>query len=235
MNKRISIVIGNKQLESDFESTNVNREFFYTLFDNEAYLYHIKHTEVDSYIIFTQNLLQINVEKVVENIVYLNPMVSILIIHQESWSTNNLRNYNNLFVLTQVEELTSHLNEIQQNHRKYNRVEWPVKTKMFNNRNPEKQYKGNILSLSAGGCFIPINGDFLVNDSLEMTISFKDFDFYCIGFIVRTVPAGIAIEFREITPQTKDCIKRIINDRILGNLMKKIDPEQGEGIENIGA
>ena len=67
-----------------------------------------------------------------------------------------------------------------------------------------------------------------------MTFHFRDFDFYSEGTIVRLkkhnkhTAKGIAVKFDKVSPQTQKCIKEIINEKILAELMETLKPEYDE-------
>ena len=124
------------------------------------------------------------------------------------------------------------MKNLPKTHRNTNRVEWPVKVVFRGQETEGKRFLGNILSISSGGCFIRTSESMGQNTLLTMTIKFQEFDLFTEGKIVRHSggstyqPEGLAVQFLRTSPQTKICIQRIIDEKILGELMQKLNPEQ---------
>jgi Tfp pilus assembly protein PilZ len=138
----------------------------------------------------------------------------------------------NITFVREDDEIADAVKNIPEVHRDANRVEWPVKIIFRNPKDAAKQYNANVLSLSSGGCFIRTDVKLTEGEPLVMTIQFKEFDFFTEGVVVRRIvsggfqPEGLAIKFERTSPQTKSCIQNIINEKLLSELMQKLNPKE---------
>ncbi len=222
INTRIALEIKRKRalFPADSEST--------------AHLYHIENPEVDSYIIYSDRFSLNTIHTLIEHVHYLNSIITIVLCHSGNLERSDFKTEKNLVLIENEDELPSILNDIPDIQRNSNRTEWPVKVKYWKTSTPAEKHKANVLSISSGGCFIRTSEPTSMNESLLMLISFKEFDFYTEGTVVRTnrsgmfQPDGIAVQFRNTSPQTKHCIQQIIDERILSDLMSKLNPDSGK-------
>jgi len=209
---------------------NSSRVFYRAESQKDAYLYHIEHVNVDSYIIDPAGMTVEQLKSIVEHIQYLNAIITILIYKPALELPGNLLNEKYIRIIKTDDEISHHLKEISKVNRDSNRVQWPLMSNTgFPDNKKESLKTAKVLSLSSSGCFvgtdplIPLNkGDFLA-----MIFSFNDFDFYSDANVVRVSreaekTKGIAVEFQNVSKQTQKCIGEIIDEKILSQIMDAI-------------
>ncbi|MBI9102436.1 MAG: PilZ domain-containing protein [Spirochaetales bacterium] len=210
-----------------------DRYFFQASTEPDAHLYHIEHPEVDSYIIFSTHFTPDSISSMIEHVHYLNSIISIIIIDTGSLNKSDFINKKNIFLCSNLKDLPKTLTSLPETQRDSNRIEWPVKVIFWKQDEEKGKTIGNILSISSSGCFIRSDKIFAQESLLLMTVKFKDFDLFTEGKVVRLgtrgsfQPEGLAVQFLRTSPQTKKCIQSIIDEKILGDLMNKLNPDQG--------
>ena len=232
---RTTIVIGEKDNSSSLAEKTRGRYFFFTKSEPEAHLFHIEHPEVDSYLIYSHNMSLSFIKSLVEHVHYLNSIITIIIIHDGNVQRSDFENKERLVFTKDAEDVYSMLATLPTNQRNSNRIEWPVKVKFWPENDDKNKTIGNVLSISSGGCFIRTNKQFDQSSHLIMLIRFKEFDFFTEGKVVRIArgddykPEGLAVQFLSTSPQTQKCIQSIINERLLNELMEKLNPDKNKG------
>lgn len=232
---KATIVFGTEPEKALVKKMAKKRTVFIAPTEREAHLYHIEHPEVDSYLIFPQSLSLPMVKSFIQHIHFLNALITVIIFHNGSSRVEALQSEPNVHLINREEDILPLLLEIPEIQRDRNRIQWPVRAQFWAPAKSEEKHWGIILSLSSSGCFIRTekSKEVDIEDELYMTIHFNDFDFFSEGVIVRRggsdakMPAGLAVKFQNTSPQTQRYIQNIIDEKILGELMQKLDPEEG--------
>lgn len=196
----------------------------------EVYMYHIDHVDVDSYIIDPKGLTLGQVQSMVEHVRYLNAIITIMIYKPEFDLPSALLNKKYIKIVTNDRDIPKNFKEISTVNRDSNRVQWPLHVEYWKQDNKEEtRKKAKVLSLSSSGCFIQTDPRPSMNagDQLAMTFNFNNFDFYSKGSLVRISnqpeeKQGIAVEFKEVSVQTRKYIREIIDEKILAQIMDTI-------------
>ena len=200
----------------------------------EAFLFHIENSDVDSYIISPNDKSVEELQTMIDHIHYLNALITIFIFKPDPSIRNYFSDKQHIHVVDKETEIIKTLEKLQPIQRDTNRVQWPLKVQYWKQDDPGMvKHWGIVLSLSSSGCFISTERKLVLekNDPVAMTFHFKDFDFYSEGSIVRIKIRGgvriegIAIGFHDVSPQTKNCIQEIINEKLLGELMETLKPD----------
>lgn len=232
---RESIVLGYKQREDLFFSLANERNFYFADSEEKAYLHHLEHSDVDSYLLDTSLGNEKTLAAVIDRIQYLNSMVHVILFVKEDWDYPSLSKRSGVLVLSDPQKIQDCLKELPLNKRKYNRIEWPVEVRFRSMEKHRSKGSGNLLSISSGGCFVRTDLEFLKGDILELIILFKDFNFQAQGEIVRvqntgdTEHRGLALQFQDVSPQTCQCIQAIIDEKILNSIMGRMTSSSMEG------
>jgi PilZ domain len=211
-------------------SLSMNRSFYKAETQKEAYMYHIEHVNVDSYIVNPTGMNAGQLKSIVEHIQYLNAIITIIIFKPAFELPSGLLNKKNIKIAGNDDEILEFLKEINQILRDSNRVQWPLNVEYWIPDNKKGSLKkARVLSLSSSGCFIGTDPllPLKKGESLSMIFSFKDFDFYSDGNVVRVssetdATKGIAVEFKDVSSQTQKCIGEIIDEKILSQIMDAI-------------
>ncbi len=221
-------------LESErrvFENIKNRRKMFFTDNQKDAFMYHIDHVNVDSYIINPSGMNTGKVKSMIEQIKYLNALITIIIYKPTFEFPSQFTNDRNVILIKSGHEIPSHLNEISNINRNSNRVHWPLQVNYWKPENREMTLKkAKVLSVSSSGCFIGTNTQqvYKTDDPVSIIFTFKGFDFYSDGTVVRlegteTSTTGMAIAFKEVSHQTQAFITKIIDEKILSDIMKTIE------------
>ena len=225
-----TIVYNMKIANSVFKKQNMNRSFYKAETQKDAYMYHIEHVNVDSYIIDPVGMTTDQLQSIIEHIQYLNAIITIIIYNPKLKLTAALQDGKCIKIVKTDDEISQHLQEISKINRDSNRVQWPLNVEYWIPENKNDSLKNaRVLSLSASGCFIGSDPDrpLKKGDLLAMIFSFNDFDFYSDAKIVRISnepgrTRGIAVEFKDVSHQTQKCIGEIIDEKILFQIMDAI-------------
>lgn len=232
---RETIVIGHKQREEIFFSLGNERNFYFADSEKSAYLHHLENPDVDSYLLDFSLGDEAILASIIERIHYLNALVNVLISVKKEGMYRRLEKLPSVRVLSDPQHILDHFKDLPVNKRKYNRVYWPVEVRFKTVEKPRQRGKGNLLSISSGGCFVRTDEIFEKEALLELYIFFKDFNFQTQGKVVRLQSGGapdqqgIALEFQGVSLQTSRCIQSIIDERILNSIMKKMSVGKLEG------
>ncbi len=206
------------------------RIFFEASSQKAAYIYHIDHVNVDSYIIDHSELSAEEMRSTIEHIRYLNAIITIILYRPVSDLPLYLLNDKYIKTAIDDSEISQCLKEISTVSRDSNRVHWPLNVEYWLPEDKKGTIeKAKVLSLSSSGCFIktaPLPPH-KMGDDLAMVFNFNSFDFYSDGNIVRVSNKsdenqGIAVEFKEVSKQTQRCIGDIIDEKILTEIMDTI-------------
>ncbi len=230
---KCTIVINRKRKEGLIQVNREERELYFADSESDAFIYHIEHPAADSYMVYSQGLSPSEIRLIIQHIHYLDPMIPVLIVGAAAFDSSEFRNNKNIYLVEKNQEISAVLKDLPENHRSGNRAEWPVNVDYSIQKEPGIKHGGIILSISSTGCFartknVPENGE-----TLELTIRFRDFNFFTEGVVVRInmgknlQPDGFAAEFHNTSLQTKKCIQDIINEKILSGLMDKLNPDEG--------
>ena len=221
-------IVYNKKIQEDF----VNRIIFQTNSQKEAYLYHLEHSNVDSYIINTDGMEPDEIKSMIEHIRYLNAIITILLFKPEKIVRELAAGIEAIQIIESEENIPESLHLLSNINRDSNRVQWPLQEDYWKPGTKDETLKrGSVLSISSSGCFIKTIPalPFEIDDPATMVFSFKFFDFYSEGIIVRLqkktdgTVEGMAIKFKEVSPQTKKCIQEIINEKLLSEIMNTMN------------
>lgn len=224
-----TIVLGSTGNEIFARYQNADRLFYYVKDTHEGILYHLDNPEVDSYIIISSAFTPSALNSAIQHIHYLNTLITIII-----WGNEERKKPDspNIHLATEDTDISGLLEDIPQCQRGSNRIEWPLRVEI---RTPKKNYTINssALSISSGGCFIMLKeAGFVSGDEVTLTFHFKGFNFFAEGHVVRTVqnkiPAGVAVQFQKVSPQTQKCIQEIINEKLLAELMHSVKSVQSD-------
>ena len=232
---RTTIVIGEENSTKGYTNATENRHFYYAGSEAEGHLYHIEHPEVDSYIISHSDFNLHEINSLIEHVHFLNSIITIIILHSGELQAAEFKSKKNIHLCNNERGIPDLLKNLPKTQRDSNRIEWPVKVVFKNQDEADGKSLANILSISSGGCFISTEKKYNQGTLIIMTIKFKDFDLFTEGEVLRLSggggyqPEGIAVRFLRISPQTKNCIQSIIDEKILGDLMKKLNPNKDIG------
>ncbi len=232
---RTTIVLGLKKKNSILENIKGARNFFLAQSIKDAHLYHIENPDVDSYLIYSKELSIMDLETLIKHIQFLNAIITILVCQLDDDDDKYFAGNNSIKIVKKDNEIPPILKNLPVSHRDSNRVQWPLKVQYrhISNSNKEDKQWGFVLSISSSGCYIRTEKklNLKAKDSISMTFHFKNFDFYTEGTIVRlkirhnSTVDGIAVKFNHVSPQTQKCIKEIINEKILAELMDTLNTE----------
>ncbi len=218
---RVTIVIGDENRISLNPDSVPDRKFVYFRSNEESYLYHLEHPEVDSYLLLAGDLHHDLLSRIISHIGLLNEMTPVFLLGYTGDGSDDSVEFKNTFRCRTSDEFLSSLEAVPESHRKFNRVEWPVKAGITDHEKQAKD-KGLVLSISSGGCLIKSDYRTETGDSLLITIIFQNFDFMAEGEVRRTEPGKFAIQFTDVSLQTKNFIQEIIDEKILSEL-KELD------------
>jgi len=227
MKQSRTIILGNLSGEAVWRERLPGRILFFASQEKDAYLYQLDNVQVDSYIL-DMSLKGKEIEEIGSRIHYLNALVHIYILRERLISAPDSP-VDNLSVLDNPGDITKAIKEIPEDQRSFNRAYWPIHSEYWFSDSPRLRYQGIVLSISAGGCFIRTDHS-QPERSIMMYIHFREFRFLVEGEVLRTrTPQegapGLAIKFKNISPQTDKFIEEIINEKILTRLMEKMDIE----------
>jgi len=233
---KATILFGIKKTDSILKKIEKKRTLFLAHSRKLAYLYHIENPEVDSYIIYPEGLSPNSLQTMIEHIHYLNALITIIIIKKDLKFDLLPVNNKNIKILTNEDDIPHILKNIPLSQRDANRVNWPLNVEYKKNDSLKvNNFSGIVLSISSSGCFIKINNNSIkTGEKISMTFQFKDFDFYSTCSVIRlkmkeeNILEGIAVKFSDVSQQTQKCIKKIINEKILFELMNTLKPEYNE-------
>ncbi len=232
---RTTIVLGLEKKNSILENIKGARNFYLAQSIKDAHLYHIENPDVDSYLIYSKELSIMDLETLIKHIQFLNAIIAILVCQLDDEDDKYFAGINSIKIIKKDDEIPLILKNLPVSQRDSNRVQWPLKVQYSHPAKSKKEERqwGFVLSISSSGCFIRTEKKLNVKtkDSLCMTFHFKNFDFYTEGTIVRlkirhnSTVDGIAVKFDHVSPQTQNCIKQIINEKILAELMDTLNTE----------
>ncbi len=233
---KTTIVIGRDSKNGKPGDIPIRRDVFFAKSKSEAYLYHIENSRIDSYIIYPGDFSDQDLESMIAHIHYLNEIITIIIYKPEIENTKLFEDKKNVKLVGREEDISGILKTLPEIHRDNSRVRWPLAVNYWETAKPKEKYHAIVLSISSSGCFMQVKekNDLEIDDMLSMTFSFKDFDFYSEGSIVRLkitenqIIDGVGVKFSHTSPQTKKCIQEIINEKILVELMETLELEHRE-------
>lgn len=222
MNK--TIVFSWKKEDHSLNEISKNRELFYTDSQKEAYLYHIEQAGIDSYIINCEDRSIVDIKAMIRHIHYLNAIITIILFKADYGVFQPLLSSGNIFIADDRKDIEAHLNEVSRKGRSSNRIQWPLRAEYWiGNGSDNNREKAMVTSISSGGCFLKTDSDTKnVGEHLSLLFHFRNFDFYADAIIVRT-GEGMALEFKEVSPQTERYIQEIIDEKILSEIMQMIN------------
>lgn len=217
-------------------------EFFDTIPASLSYL-----VDNNINILFAIIRLSSDIPKVIlsflENIHGVNPFIKIVAIEVNSTVKSQfgeiIKKYE-IITVYDTEDGDTLMHRIQSNllpentpKRKYSRVNWPLNVKVSFLDDKEKQsFDSNVLSISANGAYISNDADIPAKGTrLGLTISFKNFKLFTESYVVWTNDAnqkpsfirGFAVDFRDISLISQKIIDEIIKDKILQDILVKIE------------
>ncbi len=229
---KTTIILKENKNRPVFADLSAKRTLYFADSESDSHLFHIEHPELDSYIISAEGYSQASLRNLVDHIRYLNSIVTIIVTQGGKIDQKAYSPLGNIRFVQDDEEIFKAVKDIPEVHRDANRVVWPVRITFRTRNEGTIQYQANVLSLSSGGCFIRTDVKIAEEEPLVMTIQFKDFDFFTEGMVVRRIsrggfqPEGLAVKFERTSPQTKTCIQNIINEKLLSELMQKLNPKE---------
>lgn len=226
---RKTIILGNISESEIGNKIDSKRELYRATQISDSFIYHLNNQEVDSYIIDYNSYSIDKTSKLIEQFLYLNHLINIAIYKPDALGKTRFNNSENVYLLYN-NEFNSFFNQIDPNNRLFNRVNWPLLAEVRRNSTSSIVYKGMVLSISAGGCFIKLDEEFRVseNEVVIITLRFKQFCFLTEGITRRVKKLrnstinGIAFEFKDVSTQTSKYIKEIIDEEILSEIMEAV-------------
>lgn len=224
---KATIVYGLDKKNSLFTELEKSRVVFLARSVKEAHLYHLSHSEVDSYIIYPQKLYSRYLILLIEQILYINAIITIFVCKPEIDSRNIFAENKNVLIVENDDSIPEILDSLSRVSRGANRAKWPLLVEYWRpETDDDLKRTGIVLSISASGCFVHSAGQLEqeVGGELYMTFYFHDFDFFSKGTVVRQEQDGFAVCFAEVSTQTELCIQKIINKKILRELMETLKP-----------
>jgi len=225
---RETIVLGDEQQEDIFLSLGNQRNFFFADSEKTAYLRHLGNPDVDSYMLDSSLGDEADLASIIERIHYLNALVSVLVSVEEEEMFQRLEKLPSVRVLSDPQNILKYFKDLPANRRKHHRVQWPVEVRYKRADKGRQKKKGDLLSISSGGCFVRTDESFEKEELLDLFIFFKDFNFQARGRVVRVQDEcaaqqrGIALEFQDVSLLSRRYIQAIIDERILSSIMKQI-------------
>jgi len=226
-----TIVLNWKPGDPDPETLHMDREFFIAPNQKEAYLHHIEHSDVDSYIINCTSLSIVDLKAIIRHIQYLNAIISIILYKGDYGIFQSLLKEGHIYLASNPKEAASHLRETDKKSRTSNRIQWPLHAEYWPISDREsKREPVMVTSISSGGCFLKCDDldERKSGEGLSVLFHFRNFDFYADGSIVRInrdsdkSAKGLAVAFRQVSPQTEKYIQEIIDEKILSEIMDMI-------------
>ncbi len=194
------------------------RQYEYFASPEQAYLYQLENPDdVDSYLIGPDTDSE-SLKKIIRHIVFLNEIIPIFIFGKAVRTGENGTSPGNIKYCDTAADILSGLKSISASRRKYTRVQWPVSVVFHSKNTPAESSRGKIVSISPGGCLIRTEEKAGPASPLVMNITFRNFDFLVEGTVVRHDSKGYAVQFENITLNTQNVIKNIINEKILVEL-----------------
>jgi len=227
---RITIVIGPEKNEDLTVALMARRSFFFSEKESDAFLYHLKHTEVDSYIIEGNGKKVEQLKQDVECIHFLNALVTVIILVKDQQPYVSLKGIPGTALVENKQEIFDFLKDLPENQRRSNRIVWPVAVVFWKSKERPK-FTGKILSLSASGCFIQTDETFELQQELNINIRFKEFNLRTEGVVVRVSQSGnrnhkgVAVQFIDVTTHTEHLMEEIINEKILNEIMNRFSED----------
>jgi hypothetical protein len=221
------IILGN---DIEEEMNNINIEYNLCEKPKDAFLFQLENSEVDSYIINLPNKTKKDIVSIVEKINYLNPLINIYIYSKNPEKYNSIID-NNISIISHKTDFENLREDAQINSRKFNRVPWPLTASFFLKNDIKTLHHGKIISLSAGGCCIKLDKQILldIDGYLNATLFFKGCKFYSDTQVKRISKNDdgfieyIGIKFINVSSQTQQILKDIINEKILSELIQTIN------------
>jgi len=201
--------------------------------DIKKLLTHLINVPDTPYLLFEPSNLADD-HKFLEAIFNLNNMLPIIFLcNQHSCEAENiLKQYSTTQICKNFTEFEELVTKIDQNPRKFNRVNWPLTAKFFKDPKRPVMGIGNITSLSIGGLFIKTQNleDVDLEDKLYFDIVFMDFTFLVEGAVISITPAkdsnnnigGFSVKFDNISEPTKKYILNLINHKLLNMLINDL-------------
>lgn len=222
MNK--TIVFSWKKGDRSLDSLPGHREFHYVDNQKDAYLYHIEEAGIDSYIINCEEHSIVDIKSMIRHIHYLNAIITIILYKAEYGVFEPLLTSGNISMAADKKEIGEILKGISGKSRSSNRIQWPLRAEYWQGSSEKAtRHKTMVTSISSGGCFLKTEVEIKdVGEHLSLLFHFRNFDFYADGIVVRT-GRGMALEFKEVSPQTERYIQEIIDEKILSEIMSMIN------------
>ncbi|MBN2656239.1 MAG: PilZ domain-containing protein [Spirochaetales bacterium] len=226
-----TIVLNWQEHDADPAALHRDREIFNAKDQKEAYLYHIEHSDVDSYIINCTSLNIVDVKSIIRHIQYLNAIITIILYKAEYGVFEQLLRGGTVFIASDLDEAASHLRATDKKIRSTNRIQWPLHAEFWTPSTTEKKRERvMVTSISSRGCFLRTEDrqNRSEGDHLSILFHFRNFDFLAEGSIVRinrggeNGTSGLAVSFKEVSPQTERYIQEIIDEKILSEIMEMI-------------
>lgn len=221
-----TIVFNWKKGDRSLESSASDREYYYAADRKDAYLNHIESTGVDSYILNCRDRNVAEIKEMIRHIHYLNAIITIILFDGDYGIFEPLVRGSNIHLAKDRREIGEHLKSIDRTGRTSNRIQWPLKAEFWKkSEKGDTREKALVTSISSGGCFLKTEKLSGLEKGSRLTIlfHFRNFDFLSEGLIVRLPRDGMAMEFRDVSPQTGKYIQEIINEKILSEIMQMIE------------
>lgn len=226
-----TIVLNWKDSDPAPDTLHKDREIYNAADQKEAYLYHIEHSDVDSYIINCSSLTIVDVKAIIRHIQYLNAIITIILYKADFGVFEPLLQGGTVFIASNMEEAASHLRATDKKVRSTNRIQWPLHGEYWESSpSDRKKERVMVTSISSGGCFLrseKLEG-LQAGDGISILFHFRNFDFLAEGSIVRinkgdgAASGGMAVSFKKVSPQTERYIQEIIDEKILSEIMDMI-------------
>lgn len=232
MSKRAVLLFSDEEQKKSIslEETNV----FLVTHIKDAVHHIVDNPEIVSIIYQFNNDETVKIIELSKKIKLLNPLITHLVdvsSYLDS-SKKKLRELSpSLFLFETYEQLLAGVHHEIRNQRKFNRTHWPVKVKIFLDRDYREHEWGCITSLSASGCFVKFpNVQYVQNvKEIYLIIYFKDFNFMVDAEMIRIETEnglgkhkGFAVGFKNVTICTEQYIDSIIKDHLIQELFKDL-------------
>lgn len=229
------VIVSNKEQLDLLNESRSQLEIHYVKSVKAAIIYQIECPEIDAIVYDADTIDHRELLTNLEKSLMINPLILQFLIGDISLPLKVETN-KSIILINNINEVVKVISQHKINRRQSNRAKWPIQVKYHKKEDSENGKWGMILSISVGGCFIKTEHLELgkKGDIFTLNIHFKDFNFLVEGEIVRiqriadiNSPQGFSIKFISPTPQTKEFIQEIINNKILSTIFSDFNHLEG--------
>ncbi len=123
---KTTIVYGKNKKNSMLLNLEKSRTVFLAASGKEAHFYYIDLSEVDSFIIYPGKLYSQYLLIMIEQIQYINSIITILIYRPQVDNRKLFNNNKNIRIVDKNEDIPKILENLPKYQRDSNRVQWPI-------------------------------------------------------------------------------------------------------------